>query len=176
MAGFRPDSVDRPKPRTYSFGMVRTVDKKTHTQQIADRIRAAMDEHGLSARELARRAGVSPPTVSRLLRGNRAPSSYTASRLLKAIGGEIEHSPVSKAKPTKAVDTSENERVARRVAKSIKIAMQSKGFSLHELARRTGEDPATISRGVNAVRCPSVATLLRISKALNVPINDLVNA
>ena len=53
-------------------------------------LRMARRRAGLSQRELARRAGVPQPTVSRIERGQMSPSLDTLGPLIEACGMELE--------------------------------------------------------------------------------------
>jgi transcriptional regulator with XRE-family HTH domain len=53
-------------------------------------VRQARREAGLGQRELARRAGLPQPTVSRIERGLASPRFQTLDRLLRACGLELE--------------------------------------------------------------------------------------
>lgn len=53
-------------------------------------LRMARRRAGLSQRELARRAGVPQPTVSRIERGRMSPSLDTLGPLIEACGMELE--------------------------------------------------------------------------------------
>ncbi len=50
-------------------------------EKIGRKVRELRDERGLTQRQLAERAGVSPMTVSRTERGNHAPSTNTLAKL-----------------------------------------------------------------------------------------------
>lgn len=56
----------------------------------AGMLRTARRRAGLSQRELARRAGVPQPTVSRIERGRVSPSVATLAPLIEACGMELE--------------------------------------------------------------------------------------
>lgn len=56
----------------------------------ATMLRTARRRAGLSQRELARRAGVPQPTISRIERGIVSPSADTLMRLLRDLGMELE--------------------------------------------------------------------------------------
>lgn len=55
-------------------------------QDVADRLRAFMDSNGLSQAQLAEKAGVSQPTVSRALSGKGERRGAARSRLFSYVG------------------------------------------------------------------------------------------
>jgi len=53
---------------------------------VEEQLRAALVETGLSMNEIARRSGVSQPTLSRFLRGERSLTLPVAARLCAMLG------------------------------------------------------------------------------------------
>lgn len=58
--------------------------------EIARRIRRALEHHGVSAAELARRIGVTPAAVSQILSSTTAPSDETGIAIGDALGDDWE--------------------------------------------------------------------------------------
>jgi len=65
----------------------------------AELLRDARRRHGVDQRTLAARAGASQTHISRIERGEVAPSTATLSRLLAALGDRLELSVVPAAPP-----------------------------------------------------------------------------
>lgn len=53
--------------------------------EIKDRLKKAMNESGINARELAKRCGLSEATISRYLSGQMEPKALAVSRMAKAL-------------------------------------------------------------------------------------------
>lgn len=63
----------------------------------------------------------------------------------------------------------------KNIAANITELLKERGLSQSELARATGEPRMTICRVSNGKHMPGAALLARISEALQVPIDYLVN-
>jgi transcriptional regulator with XRE-family HTH domain len=61
-----------------------------HIGEVANTLRRARAEAGLSLRELARRAGTSHPTLSAYEQGRKMPSVETFVRILRACGYAVD--------------------------------------------------------------------------------------
>lgn len=64
-------------------------DAKTGSEDIAAALSHALAERGMSQRELAWKAGLTPSTVSRVLSGRRGGSADTLTRMMRALGLEL---------------------------------------------------------------------------------------
>lgn len=61
----------------------------------AELLRETRLRHGLDQRTLARRAGTTQAQISRIERGEISPTTGTLTRLLAAMGGQLELDPVA---------------------------------------------------------------------------------
>lgn len=59
-------------------------------------------------------------------------------------------------------------------ADGLKYAMETKGYSVRELAEAVGVSPSTISRYLNAKQMPSVKNILNMSEVLDEDLNDFL--
>lgn len=59
------------------------------SEDIAAALSHALAERGMSQRELAWKAGLTPSTVSRVLSGRRGGSADTLTRMMRALGLEL---------------------------------------------------------------------------------------
>lgn len=57
---------------------------------------------------------------------------------------------------------------------NLKALLQERGMTQKELARKTGLAEASVSRYVNETRNPKITSAIRISQALNLPLNKLM--
>ncbi|OYD21044.1 helix-turn-helix domain-containing protein [Oceanimonas baumannii] len=60
------------------------------------------------------------------------------------------------------------------IGKTIKELRQLRGLSLNQVAEKADMDKSYLSKIENEKRDPSLSSLFRISKALNVPLNILI--
>lgn len=63
---------------------------------------------------------------------------------------------------------------AKQVGRNIAEARKKAGLTQHKLANRMFIHPNDVSRVENGRTCPRLTTLLRIARALEVPLTDLV--
>jgi transcriptional regulator with XRE-family HTH domain len=61
------------------------------------------------------------------------------------------------------------------LAKQIKIVRKRQGFTQEELAGQSGLALSQIARIETAVTNPTVSTLMRIARTMDVPVSDLVD-
>ena len=59
---------------------------KTYAEEIRSRLQAAIRASGISQKEIARRLGLSPSTVSKYARMEKSPSVDTFGRLCEVLG------------------------------------------------------------------------------------------
>lgn len=69
--------------------MMKNMPKKTISEKLNATIRRELKRQKLSQAELARRAGISPGQLSRLLRGHYEPTLKNAEAILAALGGKF---------------------------------------------------------------------------------------
>ena len=60
------------------------------------------------------------------------------------------------------------------IGKTIKEFRLLRGFSLNDIAKKTGLNKSYLSKIENEKRDPSLGSLCQISKAINVPLNILI--
>ncbi len=65
--------------------------------------------------------------------------------------------------------------VLANVSANLQRILQDRGMSLRELARRTGEDPMTISRMARGKNIVSTAVIARVAEAFDVSIDRLTS-
>lgn len=61
-------------------------DKSKFRKEFAKELRAAIEDSGLTQREVAEKAGLTEVSISRYLSGARMPTVYSLMRIWKAIG------------------------------------------------------------------------------------------
>ena len=66
--------------------------------------------------------------------------------------------------------------IAKQVGRNCAEARKRAGLSQHQLSIRLLIHPNDISRMENRRHCPRLTTLLRVARALEVPLTDLVQA
>jgi len=59
-------------------------------KEFAETLRAMLDDKGISQVELARRSGVSIPTISKILNDKMEPSFTTCEKLVAALSDDLE--------------------------------------------------------------------------------------
>ncbi|EGT3815695.1 TPA: helix-turn-helix transcriptional regulator [Clostridioides difficile] len=58
--------------------------------------------------------------------------------------------------------------------KVLDLAMLKKGYSLNQLSKECGLSKSTISRAINRKSIPRRLSLYEISKALDIPVEELI--
>jgi transcriptional regulator with XRE-family HTH domain len=69
-----------------------------------------------------------------------------------------------------------DEQTIDRLSGNLSRLMQQRGFSQHELSRRSGEPVMNINRIINRRNQPLVATVMRLAEALDATPNDLLGS
>tara|TARA_B110000211_G_C14084589_1_gene556093 strand:+ start:3877 stop:4104 length:228 start_codon:yes stop_codon:yes gene_type:complete len=72
-------------------------------------------------------------------------------------------------------ETLEKLDLANKIGENIKKIRKAKGLNQAQLARNCGMDRQHMEKIENAKVCPNIYTLYIISKALKIPVSDLVS-
>ncbi len=154
-----------------------------------DSIRRLREEKGLTQRELAERAGLSPSYVNEIENGRKRPSLRVLNRLAGGLGvpAGVLMGPLGIAAAAMAEgggdDSSESVTPAVGAASTVaelgvgdrlRLARQGKGLTLAQLADKTGLSISYLSDVERGVELPAVETLAALATSLEVRVSDLV--
>ena len=138
-------------------------------------LQAARLDAGLTARQLAERAGISVSLVREAERGRCSLSRESLKRVEDALGcqeGALAHPEAGRAgtpRPRSARPPLQN-------ATALLAARIDAGMTIGQVAKRAGVSPAVITSGERGERSISVASLKRLADAFGRPVRALMNA
>lgn len=129
-----------------------------------EKIRAFREERGYTLTDMARKANLSFSYLSEIERGVKQPSLKTVDKIAKALNVPKEH----------LIELDE-ENNGISMGEKIRMVREQKGWSLADLAERTGISLTYLSEIERDKVFPSVSTIQKIALQLEIPVVSLLD-
>lgn len=123
-------------------------------KQAGYRLCTLMAEKGITAKKLAKKAGVGPQTVFRFCNGDFSDRVGTPEKIARALGVDVEYLTGEKRK----TDT---------FADRLICLMHDRGMSLSQLVEKTGINIKTLSTYRTGEAVPNIIRFVKIATALD---------
>lgn len=135
---------------------------------MGNRLRALLKAKGMTQRDLAEALGIGAPTIAKYVSGLSAPSPERAAKIARLLGADPKDlgAREQKARGPQAAGALD--------AAALDAALERHSISPAELARRVGRTPQAIYSYRLGKNRPSIATLRRMARELDLDPADLV--